>query len=128
MGSLPIGRVEKGPAGGRLLVLSLRKDLRFTRVTINSKGPVAVDRLNWIEAVLACFELGKKQNSSESVRRVLTSPSTGRRTIEGPKEGKGQTRLAFKHLSFPLTGRKVVTSVSVSAVQKRTRAKRTRGR
>jgi hypothetical protein len=61
MGSLPIGRVEKGPAGGRLLVLSLRKDLRFTRVTINSKGPVAVDRLNWIEAVLACFELGKSK-------------------------------------------------------------------
>jgi len=96
-----------------------------------STRPIGKDPINKLERGPLRAQLPnypqKKQNSSESVRRVLTSPSTGRRTIEGPKEGKGQTRLAFKHLSFPLTGRKVVTSVSVSAVQKRTRAKRTRG-
>lgn len=38
---------SKGSSSGRLLVLSLRKDVRFTRVTIKSRGPPTVDRLNW---------------------------------------------------------------------------------
>lgn len=67
----------------------------------------------------------KKQKSSASVRRIFTSPSTGRRTIEGQKDGHGRQRLAFKHLSIFAAGAKVVTSVALSAGLE---DKRTRGR
>jgi hypothetical protein len=36
---------------GRLLVLSPKKEVRFTRVTFNSKGPPTVDRLRWIRSL-----------------------------------------------------------------------------
>ena len=51
---LRVSRVQLG----RLLVLSPKKELRFTRVTFNSKGPPTVDRLKWTRS-LACWAWGK---------------------------------------------------------------------
>ncbi|KAE9369375.1 hypothetical protein N431DRAFT_46748 [Stipitochalara longipes BDJ] len=42
----------------------------------------------------------KKQNPCEGVRRVFTSPSPGQSTIEGQKEGYGQTRLSLSTCHF----------------------------